>query len=554
MFDEPVVTASVPNVAQLATRIRRALAGIPAGWVEGEVQKINLPASGHCYIELADEDAKITAVIWRSRLEALKPLPARGSLVQAHYTRVDYYPKHGQTSIHVDQIRLTGVGELLRRRAETLQRLEADGLTDPTRKRRVPPFPRRVGVIAAQGSEALADVIKALHERFAPIDISFTPALVEGVNAVDSMIDALIRLQGVPELDVIVLARGGGGVRELVPFDDERLCRAISACTVPVVTAVGHTQQSPNCDHVAAACATVPARTAEIVVPSARELGSELDRILGRLDALPRRLTARAEDVSSLLGRVPALERIAQRRALVHSLLAGARPRDQLSRRATYVDWEGANLSRAAASVVDSRLQFIARAHQRLVSVPHELPSSDAIRLVGQNLDAVAAHYFTARRDELDRDAAGLARGRARVPTAGEIEIDAAALRVGGRQGMTRLCSYTRAFDRLAAEAGRGSARRLKRETARLDAVASELPRRAQARLRAVRTSILNLLRLVHAKDIRSRGWLLAVSGGKPVTRAAGLSINQQLELLFVDGEIGASVQSVNVHKENSDE
>ena len=175
----------------------------------------------------------------------------------------------------------------------------ADGLPDPDRKPPLPAFPRRVGLVTGRASDAEADVVRALADRFPPVRMSVAHALVQGVEAVNSLIDALGRLASEPEVDVIVLARGGGSVEDLLPFSDERLCRAIAALDVPVVTSIGHTRQRPNCDFVAAAAAEVPARAAERVVPSAAELAAHVartgDDIAGGAAAALERAGARVE-------------------------------------------------------------------------------------------------------------------------------------------------------------------------------------------------------------------------------------------------------------------
>lgn len=278
---EPTETSAVAalSVSQLASRIGGALRSVGDGWIEGEVTQINVHrASGHVYLTLADESANLDACIWRGRVSTCRPLPAQGDLVQAHYERIGFYAPRGATKLILDRLRPTGDGELLRRRAQTLRRLQADGLCDPDRRKPLPAFPRRVGVIAAR-NDANIDVGQALRRRFPPQDIVFCPASVQGVQAVGSIIDALGGMQQAPGVDVIVLARGGGSPADLLAFDDERLCRAIFACAVPVITSIGHTKDRPNCDHVAAAFAPVPAKAAELAIAhSAAELLEELDR------------------------------------------------------------------------------------------------------------------------------------------------------------------------------------------------------------------------------------------------------------------------------------
>jgi exodeoxyribonuclease VII large subunit len=281
----------------VAGRIGGALRGLGDGWIEGEVTSISLHrSSGHVYLTLADESASLDACIWRGRVSRCEPLPAQGDLVQAHYERIDFYAPRGSTKLIIDRVRPTGDGELLRRRAETLRRLQADGLCDPHRRKPLPAFPRRIGVIAAR-NDANVDVIQALRKRFPPQHVVFCAASVQGVHAVGSVIDALGRLQSVGGVDVIVVARGGGSAADLLAFDDERLCRAIFACAVPVITSIGHTKDRPNCDHVAAAFAPVPAKAAELAIRhSAAELLDELDRhriALSRVLDRPRLMVER---------------------------------------------------------------------------------------------------------------------------------------------------------------------------------------------------------------------------------------------------------------------
>lgn len=286
----PRIEVSAPttySVSAVAGAISRLLASAPDGWIEGEVRQINVNAnSGHCYLTLADEDASLDAIIWRSDITNCRPLPKAGDLVQAHWRNINFYARRGQTSLIIDELQATGEGELLRRRQQTLARLQADGLCDTRNHKALLPFPRVVGVIAGENSDAQVDVVRALQKRFPPQNILFTPALVQGVDAVGSIIDALGRLQDQPGVDTIVLARGGGSVADLAAFDDERLCRAIFACAVPVITSIGHTQNRPNCDHVGAAYAPVPAAAAELAIAhSAEDLLAELERSRHQLAA-----------------------------------------------------------------------------------------------------------------------------------------------------------------------------------------------------------------------------------------------------------------------------
>lgn len=272
---DPEATATVLTPSELATQIRRHLRLLGDGRIEGEVR--DLSRSGrHCYFAIADEESSLRCIVWGSAWDRLEHKPSEGDQIEAHFSMVDFWAPKGTLSLHIDAVELAGEGRFLRRQAEALARLIADGLCEPALKPALPRFPRKVGLIAAATGEARVDVITALKTRFPPVQIVFCPAIVQGANCVGSVIDALATLDDHPEVDVIVVARGGGSASDLYPFSDERLCRAIAHLRTPVVTSIGHTAQRPNCDHVAAASAAVPAATAALVVPDATELQSNL--------------------------------------------------------------------------------------------------------------------------------------------------------------------------------------------------------------------------------------------------------------------------------------
>ncbi len=277
MEARPVETVA-ESPSAIWRRIEAAVRDLGGGIVEGEVQKATRAASGHVYIDLTDGEAKISCIIWADAAAKIIDLPREGSLIQARYRRVRTYAKGGSLSLECDAIRGAGEGELLQRVLDVRERLRAEGLTDPAAKLPIPRFPRRVGIVTGRDSDAEADVIRALRDRFPPTRIAVCHSLVQGVGAVNQVIGALATLAALPDVDVIILARGGGSVEDLLPFSDEALCRAISALGTPVVTSIGHTKQRPNCDEVASAAAEVPARAAEHVVPSAAELAERIDR------------------------------------------------------------------------------------------------------------------------------------------------------------------------------------------------------------------------------------------------------------------------------------
>lgn len=277
MEARPVETVA-ESPSELWRRIGGALSTLGGGIVEGEVQQVTVASSGHLYFTLTDGEATIRCIMWRSAAANLPEPPVQGRLIQARYTKVDHYAKGGTVSIICNAIRNAGEGELLQRVLDVRDRLRAEGLTAPEAKLPLPRFPRRIGLVTGRDSDAEADVIRALRDRFPPTRITVCHSLVQGVGAVNDLVEALATVAAVPDVDVIILARGGGSVEDLLPFSDEALCRAITALGTPVITSIGHTRQRPNCDEVASAAAEVPARAAEHAVPSAVELLALIDR------------------------------------------------------------------------------------------------------------------------------------------------------------------------------------------------------------------------------------------------------------------------------------
>jgi len=439
---------SAPSVSDVARVIGRALRDLGDGWVEGEVSAINDHRSGHVYLTLADESAHVDACIWKGRRHACESLPKQGDLVKAHYERVDFYPPRGSTKLVIDRMEPTGEGELLRRRAETLRRLQAEGLCDPARRLSLVAFPRRVGVIAAYAAKG--DVIAHLRKRFPPQDIAFCPAVVQGIEAVGSIIDALGRLQSVADIDVIIIARGGGSVADLVPFDDERLCRAIATSRVPVVTSIGHTQDRPNCDHVAAAYAAVPAKAAELAIPhAASDLRNEFAQMRTALDAAPGRVRQRGDAVGELWEQV--------------------RPRQRLTEFADDVE--------AAAQLLASRAEVgwrrrdgdLVAAGRDLDAAGSRLPRARSLDDVREQLHAAATAFFSGHLQMLDEYAAALDAANRRFPRPASLDVFAGKLESAGVFIRRKSRDLGRAFDRQAESGATAVRRRLSHERSGID-------------------------------------------------------------------------------------
>ncbi len=304
--------------------------GLGRLWVEGEISNIARPASGHVYFTLKDNSAQVRAAFFRQRQRGPTLNFKDGDQIIA-YGRVSLYEARGDYQLIVEQVEFAGEGALKRQFEVLKKKLGAEGLFDEDRKQALPKFPERIGVITSASGAAIRDIISILGRRFPSIPVVVYPAAVQGDAAPADLIAALAAATRRNECDVIILGRGGGSLEDLMAFNDEPLARAIAACPIPVVSAVGHEVDFTIADFVADVRAPTPSGAAEIVVPDRadwmRALNSLANRIirLGRrsleelgqsLDWLSRRLVQTSPSV--------ALERSATRLASLRQRLSSA--------------------------------------------------------------------------------------------------------------------------------------------------------------------------------------------------------------------------------------
>ncbi|WP_029215514.1 exodeoxyribonuclease VII large subunit [Kallotenue papyrolyticum] len=290
-------------------------------WVEGEVANWSRPASGHCYWTLRQGDAQIQAVCWRQIALRQPRLPSNGEQVLVH-GRVDFWPGSGKLQLYVDLIRPAGIG-LLHAQVEALkQRLESEGLFDAARKRTIPPFPRRIGIVTSPTGAALHDMLSVLRQRWPLCEVILAPAQVQGEGAPAELIEALYTLYALP-LDLIIVARGGGSIEDLWAFNDEGVARAIYASPVPVITGVGHETDTTVVDYVADLRAPTPSMAAAYATPHRRELQQALQGLAQTLTAAMQRRLAHArgelEHAARHLQRLSPAAHLAHERAALHS-------------------------------------------------------------------------------------------------------------------------------------------------------------------------------------------------------------------------------------------
>ena len=242
-------------------------------WVEGQVAQLSRrPGAGTSFLTLRDPvaDVSISVTVPRAVLEAVVPPLAEGARVVVH-AKPDYYLARGTLSLAATEIRPVGLGELLARLERLKSVLAAEGLFEPSRKKALPFLPRTVGLVCGRGSAAERDVLANARQRWPAVQFRIENVAVQGVYAVAEVIDALSRLDRDGAVDVIIVTRGGGSIEDLLPFSDEAVVRAAAACATPVVSAIGHEQDTPLLDLVADVRASTPTDAARRVVPDVRE-------------------------------------------------------------------------------------------------------------------------------------------------------------------------------------------------------------------------------------------------------------------------------------------
>ncbi len=240
-------------------------------WVAGEISNLSRPASGHMYFTLKDGEASLRCVMWRPDVAALPFPPRDGQAVEVH-GRISIYEAGGLYQLYADTIRPAGEGALFQAFLQLKAKLEAEGLFDPARKRPLPAWPRRIGIVTSPTAAALRDVLHVLQRRFPIAEVLLAPTPVQGPDASASITAALDSLNRYSRPDVILLVRGGGSLEDLQAFNDEAVARAIAASDAPVVSGVGHETDFTIADFAADRRAPTPSAAAEIATPDRSEI------------------------------------------------------------------------------------------------------------------------------------------------------------------------------------------------------------------------------------------------------------------------------------------
>ena len=275
------------RVTDLNRRVRGLLdadALLADVWVEGEISQPSFPASGHCFFTLKDASSQIKAALFREELARVPVRPAHGMQVIVH-GRVRAYEPQGVYQLYVESLTPAGAGDLHARYEQLRTTLAAAGVFDDERKRPIPRWPRRIGVVTSPMGAVWRDIANVLRRRYPLVEVVLSPAVVQGAASAPAIVVALKRLYAQRHLDTIILARGGGSLEDLWGFNDERVVRTVAEAPVPIIVGVGHESDVTLCDFAADLRAPTPSAAAELATPDGTQLPAILARFRDRASA-----------------------------------------------------------------------------------------------------------------------------------------------------------------------------------------------------------------------------------------------------------------------------
>jgi len=272
------VTSRIIKVGLLTAYLREKIESddmLQDVWVEGEISSYSVPGSGHAYFSIKDDRSILSCIMWRSARSRQSYQPVVGDQVVIHGS-VTVYEAQGKYQLSADVVHPAGAGVIQLRLVQLRQQLEAEGLFDPSRKRTLPAYPARIGVVTSSTGAVWRDIQQVIGSRYPLVELVLAPAIVQGDQAPQSIIRSLIALQAAAGIEFIIVARGGGSGEDLSCFNDERVVRAIFSSRLPVVSAVGHETDTTIADYVADVRAPTPSAAAAMVVPDIADLAEDI--------------------------------------------------------------------------------------------------------------------------------------------------------------------------------------------------------------------------------------------------------------------------------------
>ena len=299
-FVQPDTIFSVSDASALLKGVVET--AFPRLRVRGELSQITRATSGHMYMTIKDSGAAISVIIWRGTPVPFKLADGMEVIITGRFTT---YPARSNYQIIASEIEMAGVGAILKMLEERKRKLAAEGLFDAVRKKPLPRFPRRIGIVTSPTGAAFQDIQNRLRERF-PVEIVLYPATVQGVTAADEVAAGIEYFNRAKNVDVIIVARGGGALEDLLPFSEEVVVRAAAASQIPLISGVGHEPDWMLIDFAADVRAPTPTGAAEMVVPTKLSLIQELDNLWHRLSSnFTTRLTNARARIESIVVKSP---------------------------------------------------------------------------------------------------------------------------------------------------------------------------------------------------------------------------------------------------------
>ncbi|MGH7381993.1 MAG: exodeoxyribonuclease VII large subunit [Candidatus Methylomirabilales bacterium] len=276
-------TPRIYSVSELTAELKALLENTFTGvWVEGEISNFKHHTSGHMYFTLKDDRGQLRAVMFRGSNRGLQFRPEDGLAVIV-FGNVTIYEPRGEYQVYVEYMEPKGLGALQLAFEQLKTRLEAEGLFDPARKRPIPLLPKKIGLVTSPSGAAIRDILQIIHRRFANVQVLIFPVRVQGEGAAAEIVEGVECLNKRGDLDVLIVARGGGSIEDLWAFNEEVVARAIYASQTPVISAVGHETDFTIADFVADVRAPTPSAAAEIVISRKAELSQRVDDLFSRL-------------------------------------------------------------------------------------------------------------------------------------------------------------------------------------------------------------------------------------------------------------------------------
>ncbi|MBK7768133.1 MAG: exodeoxyribonuclease VII large subunit [Sulfuritalea sp.] len=418
---EPATVISIGELNRLA---RQSLEReFPLLWVAGEISNLTRAASGHFYFSLKDESAQARCVMFRSRAQSLAWRLENGQQVEAR-ALVSLYEPRGDFQLNIEALRRAGLGRLFEAFARLKARLEAEGLFAAERKRPLPRFPHRIGIISSPRAAALHDVLVALRRRAPHLGAVLYPTLVQGDSAVEAIANAITVAGQRNECDLLVIVRGGGSIEDLWAFNEEAVARAIVASPLPIISGVGHETDTTIADYVSDLRAATPTAAAELATQGWHEASGEI------------------ADLRTALGRAMQYRIARAQQGLDHLSLRLIHPATQLAQARNRLALLGSKLD---ASLAHGLRRHRDRLNRAALALGRTVPRTEArrghVRLLAQRLGASMREHQQQRLSALDSIAAALehlnpeatlARGFAIVrDTSGQLVTDGDSLQAG---------------------------------------------------------------------------------------------------------------------------